>query len=126
MKKTLLLLALCAGTGTLMAQNKSLAPFNSTPGIILTQPLKFDSSLFKLPPTLSTENFFKQEPIDLNKLKLDKNAKLNTSLLIASDGYNMPVAKLEGNSKMPVVVLEGNSKMPIAGKTANNTVQVNP
>ena len=125
MKKILLLLALCAGTGTLMAQNTTPAPFNSTPGIKLIQPLKFDSSLYKLPPTLSTDNIFKQHPADLKNLSANKN---QNTLFIAEESYKTPVAKLDGYSKMPVVVLEGNSKMPIVGQTnkEKKAVQVTP
>jgi hypothetical protein len=126
MKKILLLLAMCTGTGTLMAQNITQAPFNSAPGIKLIQPLKMDSSLYILPPTLSTDNIFKQQPTDLKNLILDKNQK---TLLVVDESYKMSVAKLNGNSKMPVVVLEGNSKMPVVGKTPkaqNNTAQVVP
>jgi hypothetical protein len=113
MKNILLLLALCAGTCTVMAQNTTITPLGSTPSIKLMQPLKMDSSLYKLPPTLSTDNIFKQQPKDLKNLILDKNQK---TLFIAEESYKMPVAKLDGYSKMPVVVLDGNSKMPVAGK----------
>lgn len=125
MKKILLLLALCAGTGTLMAQNTTPAPFNSAPGIKLTQPRQLDSLLYKLPPTLSTNNIFKQQPADLKNLSANKN---QNTLFIAEESYKMPVAKLDGYSKMPVVVLEGNSKMPIVGQThkEKKAVQVTP
>jgi hypothetical protein len=124
MKKILLLLALCAGTGTLMAQNITAAPFNSTPGLKLIQPLKFDSSLYQLPHKLSTDNIFKQQPADLKSLIPDRTQK---TLFIAEESYKMPVAKLEGYSKMPVVVFEGYSKMPIVGQTnKKKTVQVTP
>ena len=125
MKKILLLLALCAGTSTLMAQNTTPTPFNNTPGIKLIQPLKMDTSLYKLPPTLSTDNIFKKHPADLKNLSANKN---QNTLFIAEESYKMPVAKLDGYSKMPVVVLEGNSKMPIVGQTnkEKKAVQVTP
>jgi hypothetical protein len=130
MKKILLLLALFAGTGTLMAQNtKSIEPLDNTLGSKLLQPFKVDTSWRNNLSNTSTNNLLKQEPFDLNKLKLDQNDKLQKSLLIASEGYNMPVAKLNGYSKMPILVLKGNSKMPVAGKAPkpmNNMVSVNP
>lgn len=123
MKKILLLLTLCAGTGTLMAQNTTIRPFDNTQ---LMQPLKIDSSWRKLSNAQLSGSFFKQEPIDLKSFTVDKN---QNALLIAEETYKMPVAKLNGYSKMPVVVLEGNSKMPIVGKApkpVNNAVQVVP
>ena len=130
MKKILLLLALCVGTGNLMAQNtKTPEPFDYTLGGKLFQPFKVDSSWRNNPPSTSPGNLFKQEPIDLNKIRFDNNDNSQKQLLIASEGYNMPVAKLDGYSKMPVVVLEGNSKMPIVGKDmtkAKRTTLVNP
>ncbi|MBD1387549.1 hypothetical protein IDJ75_19850 [Mucilaginibacter rigui] len=126
MKKILLLLTLCAGTGTLMAQNTTIKPFDNTLNGKFTPNLKIDSSWRKLSNTQINGTLFKQEPADLKNLIDDKIQK---SLFIASNADNMPVAKLNGNSKMPVVVLEGNSKMPVVGKTPkaqNNTVQVVP
>lgn len=123
MKKILLLLTLCAGTGTLMAQNTTIRPFDNTQ---LMQPLKIDSSWRKLSNAQLSGSFFKQEPIDLKSITVDKN---KNALFIAEETYKMPVAKLNGNSKMLVVVLEGNSKMPIVGKApkpVNNAVQVVP
>jgi len=134
MKKILLLLALCAGTGTVMAQNITIAPFqditttpfNNTLSGNLNQPLKIDSSWGKLSNTPLKSNFFKQEPIDLKTLNTNKT---QNTLFIAEETYKMPVAKLDGYSKMPVVVLDGNSKMPVVGKApkaGNNKVQVVP
>jgi hypothetical protein len=126
MKKILLILTLCAGTGTLMAQNTTIKPFDNTLNSKLTQPLKIDSSWRKLSNAQLSGSFFKQEPVDLKNFTADKN---QNALLIAEETYKMPVAKLNGYSKMPVVVLEGNSKMPIVGKApkpVNNAVQVVP
>lgn len=130
MKKILLLLALFGTTGTLVAQNtKTIKPFGYSFGGKLSQPFKADTLWRNKLPTTSTNNLFKQGLINLDKLKIDQNDKLHSSLLIASEGYNMPIAKLEGSSKMPVILLEGNSKMPVVGKAPkllNNTVLVNP
>lgn len=126
MKKMLLLLALCTGTGTLMAQNTTIAPFYNTFNGKLNQPFKIDSSWRKLSNAQLAGSIFKQEPIDIKNLTADKNQKV---LFIAEETYKMPVAKLNGYSKMPVVVLEGNSNMPIVGKArkpGNNVVQVGP
>ncbi|MES2063134.1 MAG: hypothetical protein V4456_14505 [Bacteroidota bacterium] len=134
MKKILLLLALCAGTVTAMAQNITIAPFNNitiapfnnTARGNLNQPLKIDSSWRKLSNTPLKSNFFKQEPIDFKNLTADKP---QNTLFIAEETYKMPIAKLDGYAKMPVVVLDGNSKMPVVGKAqkaGNNTVQVVP
>ena len=122
MKKILLLLALCAGTGTLMAQNITIPPFNNTLNGNISQPLKIDSSWRKLSNTQFNGSLFKQVPLDLRNLIADKSQK---SLFIANEVDNMPVAKLEGYSKMPVVVLEGNSKMPIVWKD-KRVPSVNP
>lgn len=126
MKKILLLLALCTGTGKLMAQNtKPLVPFDNTLNGKLSQPFKIDSSWLKLSNIPSNLSLLKQEPIDLKNI-IDN--KVQQSRAIANSGDKMPVAKLDGYSKMPVVVLEGNSKMPVVGKALKqeNRIQVNP
>nr|WP_067055871.1 hypothetical protein [Mucilaginibacter sp. L294] len=122
MKKILLLLALCAGTGTLMAQNIIVAPFDNTLNGKLSQPLKIDSSWRKLSNTQFNGNLFKQEHVDLKTFTADKT---QNTLFIAEETYKMPVAKLDGYSKMPVVVLDGNSKMPVVGK-GKQVTPVNP
>jgi hypothetical protein len=130
MKKILLLLALSGTTGTLVAQNtKTIKPSDYSFSGKLSQPFKADTLWRNKLPNTSTNNFFKQGLINLDKLKIDQYDKLHSSLLIASEGYNMPIAKLKGSSKMPVILLEGNSKMPVVGKALkllNNTVLVNP
>jgi len=122
MKKILLLLALCTCTGTLMAQNITIAPFDNTLNGKLIPPIKIDTSWRKLSNTQFNGSLFKQEPLDIKKLIEDKNQK---TLFIASEVDKMPVVKLDGYSKMPVVVLEGNSKMPIVGKD-KRVAPVNP
>ena len=114
MKKLLLFIALFISAGQLMAQKATIAPFDNTLGGKLAQPFKADSAWHSVPPSISTDKFFKQPDIDINKIELDK--KFQNMLTINSGGYNMPVIKTEGYSKMPVIKLEGNSKMPIVGK----------
>ncbi|MES2269061.1 MAG: hypothetical protein V4520_20015 [Bacteroidota bacterium] len=116
MKKSLLFIALFFCAGQLMAQKATTpAPFDPTFGGKLLQPFKTDSIWRVNPPTIATDKIFKQEDIDLSKLKYENQKPL----LIAAEGYNMPILNLNYTSKMPVVVLEGNSKMPIVGKDIN-------
>ncbi|MDB5062458.1 MAG: hypothetical protein JWP67_2301 [Mucilaginibacter sp.] len=117
MKTTLLLLLLAAIAGSVMAQKKPL----DTAGDILNNKLKFkvDSDLLKSPA-------FSNKLLNPNLSSLDQLNKLNKGNMLtnalprfeanANSSYNMPIAKLKGNSKMPIAKLEGNSKMPVLGK----------
>ena len=116
MKKTLLLLLLATMVGGVMAQKK---PLNATDSL-LNNKLKFkvDSDLLKSPA-------FSNKLLNPNLSSLDGLNKLNKGNILAStlprfeananSGYNMPIAKLKGNSKMPVAKLKGNSQMPVLG-----------
>ncbi|MEB0263219.1 MULTISPECIES: hypothetical protein [unclassified Mucilaginibacter] len=125
MKKSLLFIALFFCASQLMAQKATIAPFDSTFGSKVLQPFKVDSTWRVKPPALSTDQFFKQEDVDVSKLKLENQKPL----LIAAEGYNMPILNLNNISKTPIVVLEGYSKMPVAGKgmtKAQKTTLVHP
>ncbi|MFD0766026.1 hypothetical protein ACFQZI_14280 [Mucilaginibacter lutimaris] len=113
MKKTLLLIALFFCAGRLMAQAiTSPAPFDTTFGGKLVQPFKADTTWRVTPPALPVDQYFKQQDIDLSKLKVENQRPL----LIAVEGYKMPILNLNNTSNMPIVVLDGYSKMPVAGK----------
>ena len=113
MKKSLLFIALFFCAGQLMAQKVTIAPFDNSLNNKLTPTFKTDSTWHTLPPTISKDKLFKQEDIDLSKIRLDSKQQ---PLIVSADGYKMPILNLNNTSKMPVVVLDGNSKMPIAGK----------
>jgi hypothetical protein len=125
MKKSLLFIALFICTGKLMAQKSIIAPFDNTLSGKLIQPFKADSTWRTAPPSISIDKLFLPQPIDLDKMKFDKNDRSQKQLIIADNEYKMPVARLNGYSKMPVIKLEGNSKMPVAGKTKTD-VKVTP
>jgi hypothetical protein len=114
MKTILLLLLLAAMAGSVIAQKKPLHSADS----LLNNKLKFkvDSALLKSPA-------FSNKLLNSNLSSLDGLNKLNKGNMLASalprfeanSGYNMPIAKLKGNSKMPIAKLKGNSKMPVLG-----------
>lgn len=112
MRKSILLIVLFFCAGKLMAQKATIAPFDNTLNNKLTPTFKVDSTWRVAPPVISADNFLKQENIDLSKIKLENQQPL----LIAAEGYKMPILNLNNTSKMPVIVLDGNSKMPIVGK----------
>lgn len=116
MKKTLLLLLLAAMAGSVIAQKKPLHFADS----LLNNKLKFkvDSDLLKNPA-------FSNKLLNPNLSSVDQLNKLNKGNMLAgtlprfeanaNSSYNMPIAKLKGNSKMPIAKLKGNSKMPVLG-----------
>jgi hypothetical protein len=114
MKTILLLLLLAAIAGSVMAQKKPLDAADD----ILNNKLKFkvDSDLLKNPA-------FSNKLLNPNLSSVDQLNKLNKGNMLAgtlprfetNSGYDMPIAKLKGNSKMPIAKLKGNSKMPVLG-----------
>jgi hypothetical protein len=113
MRKVFTLLFMLAGSGSLMAQIKFVKPQDGAP-----YP-KFDyqkdttwRTLPKLKDTLKSNNY------SLGHLNNSSNlmAATNTPLISATtDGYNMPIAVLEGRSNMPVKKIEGFYTMPVVG-----------
>ncbi|MET3500901.1 hypothetical protein FHW88_002345 [Mucilaginibacter sp. SG538B] len=96
MKKTLILAAIIACAGQLKAQNLNKAPKNNNAAdkLFNLKPLKADTNLSKLIPTLPPNVFFNHN-----------NTLLNTHELIADEPVysRMPIVKTYPNDNMPIV-----------------------
>ncbi|MFS2186933.1 hypothetical protein ACCC92_09660 [Mucilaginibacter sp. Mucisp84] len=96
MKKTLILAAIIACAGQLKAQNLNKTPKNNdaVDKLFNLKPLKADTNLSKLIPTLPPKVFFNHN-----------NTLLNTHELIADEPVysRMPIVKTYPNDNMPVV-----------------------
>ncbi|RZA03779.1 MAG: hypothetical protein EOP47_01570 [Sphingobacteriaceae bacterium] len=111
MKKLLFLFMLIATAVQLKAQAKfEIKPFNKLPDSFLKKPYeyKFGDSLTRV---------FPQKPNRANPQIVD-NRKPDSSRQYA---YNpMPIAKPNIVSNMPVVKMQGNSKMPVVNPDAGD------
>src|SRR6187402_130602 len=108
MKKALFVLVLIVAVVRVSAQNSVIPnPYNTRPSADMYKKYMGKNMMDSL------TGRFKVQPDYIFPGNDSSRIHNSTGYSIQAYAYNMPVIKMEGNSKMPIIKTRGNSKMPV-------------